>query len=120
MMPADKRLGTQEGGRKKHNFSIVPPDLPAQDADFGLGEGTDTVMPHWAVTFLYSRCDLSDMLTLLLFAASFALIPINEWYVLNRSAQRGSSVEHLEALFALEDDRGIGRPRVPRLWDPHR
>jgi multisubunit Na+/H+ antiporter MnhG subunit len=46
-------------------------------------------------------------------AASLGLISFNDWYILNRAAHRKSSIEALEALFALEDLRGIGQPRPP-------
>jgi hypothetical protein len=43
-----------------------------------------------------------------LLAASPALIRFNDWRVVSRAAQLESSVDSLEALFALEDDRAIG------------
>ena len=84
-------------------------------SDYG---GTEMVIVDWAVAFLCSNGISSVVLLLILAAASLALIPLNEWLVLHRAAQQESSVEHLEALFALEDRRGAGRPRVRRLRGP--
>ena len=78
------------------------------------------VIQHGAIAFLCSNGVSTAVLFLVLAAASLALIHFNDWYVVNRAAQRESSVEWLEALFALEDCRGIGRPRAPRLRDPRR
>jgi hypothetical protein len=42
---------------------------------------------------------------MVLLAASVALLRFNDWFIVSRAVQRESSVEHLEALFALEDHR---------------
>ena len=65
------------------------------------------MIPHWTIPFL-CNCVLPVVLLLVLFAAPLALIRFNDWYILSRAAQRESSAEDLEALFALEDSRAIG------------
>jgi hypothetical protein len=73
------------------------------------------VILHWAIALLCNDCFSSVVLIVLLAAASVALIPLNDWLVLYRAARQQSRVDYLEALWALEDCRGIGRPRVSRL-----
>jgi UDP-N-acetylmuramyl pentapeptide phosphotransferase/UDP-N-acetylglucosamine-1-phosphate transferase len=84
----------------------------------GLRGGIDIVIPHWAILFLCSSFTLPVVLFLILPAVSLALIPFNDWYILRRTAQRESTIEHLEALLALDDSRGIGRPQVQRARGP--
>ena len=69
---------------------------------------------HWATDLWCSNCVSPLVCFLALAAASPALIRFNDWYTLGRAASRESSVEDLEALFALEDYRGIGRSRSGR------
>jgi hypothetical protein len=57
---------------------------------------------------------LPVVIVLILLVASVALIPVNDWYILARSARQQSSIDELEALFALRDHRAIAHPR------PHR
>ena len=72
------------------------------------------MIPHWTVLFLCGYCVSTAVLILVLLAASLALIGFNDWYVIRRAAQRESSVEALEALFALDDNRAIDRLRPRR------
>jgi len=76
------------------------------------------VILHWTIAFLCNDCVSAVVLIILLAAACVALIPLNDWLVLCRAAQQESGVEYLEALWALEDCRGIGRPRVNRFRRP--
>lgn len=71
------------------------------------------MIPHWTLLLLCSAYALPVVFLLGMLAASLGLISFNDWYILNRAAHRKSSIEALEALFALEDLRGIGQPRPP-------
>lgn len=70
---------------------------------------------HWAVSFL-SGNSASPVALIVLFVAAICLIGFNDWYIVNRKAQRDSRVETLEALFALKDHRVTGHtwPKRPR------
>ena len=64
-----------------------------------------------------AMCHIRDphvWIGLLIVAASLALIPIDHWYRDRREAQRQSSIEALEALFALQDLRPSGADRRHR------
>ena len=69
------------------------------------------MISHWTEVFGGSNCILPAVLIFVQFVASLILMRFNDWYVLCRTSQRESSVECLEALFALEDCRGISRLR---------
>jgi len=69
------------------------------------------MIPPFAEVFGESNCIFPAVLIFVQLAASLVLMRFNDWYVLCRTSQRESSVERLEALFALDDCRGIGRLR---------
>jgi len=78
--------------------------------------GMDIVILHWSLVFLSSHCvSLGALILIILNVAALALIPFDDWYALHGAAKCESSVEELEALYDLEDPRGVGHPRVPRL-----
>jgi hypothetical protein len=66
------------------------------------------VIPDWTALSLWSSVCAWPVVLVALLAASPALIRFNDWRVVSRAAQLESSVDSLEALFALEDDRAIG------------
>jgi hypothetical protein len=75
----------------------------------------ETVILHWAVSFFCGVRVSPLVLLFVLSTACLALMRFDDWYVLSRAARRRSNVEDLEALFDLQDNRGIGHPRVNRL-----
>jgi hypothetical protein len=99
---------------KRCKFLIVLPDASRQNCRFRISGRVAIVILHWAIAFLCGSGGSTVVLCLVVAAASLALIPLSDWLVLNRAAQVESSVEQLEALFALDDCRGVGWPRVPR------
>ena len=76
------------------------------------------MIPHWVVSFLLNHCVQPMACILVFFAASFALIPLNDWYLLHQANLRDADIEELEDLLALRDNRTItfysahhGQPR---------
>jgi len=63
------------------------------------------VIPYCAVSLCDSIVNSPVRLILLQLLASVGLIFVSDWYSKVRAARRGSSIEELEALFALRDLR---------------
>ena len=108
-----------EGG-KELNISIVSPEVPGQSCRFLRLGGINVVIPHWTLLFLCTAYASPAVFLIAMLGASLGLMPLSDWYGVNRVARRESSVENLEAWFALEGCREIGHSQTPRFREPRR
>ena len=89
-------------------------------ADFLGWGGINVVIPHWTLLFLCTAYASPAVFLIAMLGASLGLMPLSDWYGVNRVARRESSVENLEAWFALEGCREIGQSQTSRFREPRR
>ena len=100
------------------NFSIIPPEVPAEMCRLRYWGGINVLIAHWTLLFLCTAYASPVVFLIAMLGTSLGLIPISDWYGLNRAARRESSVENLEAWFALEGNREIDHSQTPQLRGP--
>jgi hypothetical protein len=76
------------------------------------------VIPHLTLLFLCTAYASPVVFLIAMLGASLGLVPLSDWYGVNRVARRESSVENLEAWFALEGCREISHSQTPGLGGP--
>lgn len=105
-------------GGKRYNFSIILAEVPGEKCRFRSWGGINVVIPHLTLLLVCTAYASPVVFLIAVLGASLGLIPISDWYGLNRIARRESSVENLEAWFALEGCGEIGHSQTSRLRGP--